>query len=80
MKLDVDVNLHLLMNSIEDMKRQLENEKEEGRGWMHKYDETCAHFDLLVSALYRIWGHDETDPDSPQTIAKDALKKVNKAA
>ena len=76
MKLDVDVNLHLLMNSIEDLKRQIENEKEDGRGWMLKYDDLDIQFEVLVTALYEIQSLD--GPSAAWEIAKKALNEVNR--
>ena len=78
MKLDVDVNLHLLMNSIEDLKLQVEAEKEEGRGWMLKFDELDVQFEILVEALYKIRNLDPAEEEACGWIANDALNKVNR--
>ena len=78
MKLDVDVNLHLLQNSIEDLKRQIENEKEEGRGWMLKFDELDVQFEILVEALYKIRNLDPAEEEACGWIANEALNKVNR--
>jgi len=78
MKLDVDVNLHLLQNSIEDLKLQINNEKEEGRGWMLKFDELDVQFEILVEALYKIRNLDPAEEEACGWIANDALNKVNR--
>jgi len=78
MKLDVDVNLHLLQNSIEDLKLQISNEKEEGRGWMLKFDELDVQFEILVEALYKIRNLDPAEEEACGWIANEALNKVNR--
>jgi hypothetical protein len=78
MKLDVDVNLHLLQNSIEDLKLQINNEKEEGRGWMLKFDELDVQFEILVEALYKILNLDPAEEEACGWIANEALNKVNR--
>jgi hypothetical protein len=78
MKLDVDVNLHLLQNSIEDLKLQINNEKEEGRGWMLKFDELDVQFEILVEALYKIRNLDPAEEEACGWIANEALNKVNR--
>ena len=78
MKFDVDVNLHLLQISIEDMKIQIESAKEEGRGWMLKFDELDVQFEILVEALYKIRNLDPAEEEACGWIANDALNKVNR--
>ena len=78
MKFDVDVNLHLLQISIEDMKIQIESEKEEGRGWMLKFDELDVQFEILVEALYKIRNLDPAEEEACGWIANEALNKVNR--
>ena len=78
MKFDVDVNLHLLQISIEDMKIQIESAKEEGRGWMFKFDELDVQFEILVEALYKIRNLDPAEEEACGWIANDALNKVNR--
>jgi len=78
MKFDVDVNLHLLQISIEDMKIQIESEKEEGRGWMLKFDELDVQFEILVEALYKIRNLDPSEEEACGWIANEALNKVNR--
>ena len=76
MKHDVDEKLHGLTVSIERMKLQIEDQQEAIQSWICQYDHACSQFDFLKDALFRIWGHDSTDPDTPQKIASDTLKKV----
>ena len=78
MKFDVDVNLHLLQISVEDMKIQIESAKEEGRGWMLKFDELDVQFEILVEALYKIRNLDPAEEEACGWIANDALNKVNR--
>ena len=78
MKFDVDVNLHLLQISIEDMKIQIESAKEEGRGWMLKFDELDVQFEILVETLYKIRNLDPAEEEACGWIANDALNKVNR--
>ena len=74
----VDAHLRLLTDSIEDLKLQVEAEKEEGRGWMLKFDEFDVQFEILVEALYKIRNLDPAEEEACGWIANEALNKVNR--
>ena len=74
----VDAAVKLLTDLIDDMKLQIESEKEDGRGWMLKFDELDAQFEIVVDALYRIRNLDPAEEGDCGWIADEALRKVNK--
>jgi hypothetical protein len=78
MTLSIDAHLRVLKDLIDEMSLRIESEKEEGRGWMLKFDELDVQFEILVEALYKIRNLDPAEEEACGWIANDALNKVNR--
>jgi len=78
MTLSIDAHLRVLKDLIDEMSLRIESEKEEGRGWMLKFDELDVQFETLVEALYKIRNLDPAEEEACGWIANDALNKVNR--